>query len=250
MKISVITAVLNSQKTIRDAIESVLNQDYKNVEHIIIDGGSTDGTLEVIEEYRGQIARMISEPDWGVYEALNKGIRLSTGKVIGILHGDDFYAHSRVLRRVVEGFEKQNRDSCYGDLQYVDKKDVHKVLRHWKSAPYTQGKFKSGWMPPHPTFFVKRRIYEKYGLFNEKFRIAGDYELMLRFLERYRISTFYIPEVLVKMRWGGISNGSVKNLFIKSYEDYKAWEINHLKGNLLIIFLKNLSKVPQLLRRA
>jgi len=249
MKFSIVTAVLNRRETIRDTIESVLNQDYRNVEHIIIDGGSTDGTLEVIAEYGGQISKTISEPDQGVYEALNKGIRLSVGEVIGILHGDDFYAHNKVLRRVVEGFAKQNRDSCYGDLQYVDKKDPHKVLRHWKSSIYTEGKFKSGWMPPHPTFFVRRRIYEKYGLFNEKFRIAGDYELMLRFLERYKISTFYIPEVLIKMRWGGISNGSVQNLFIKSYEDYKAWKINHLQGNLLIIFFKNLSKVPQLLQR-
>lgn len=249
MKVSIVTAVLNGRETIRDTIESVLNQDYKDVEHIIIDGGSTDGTLEVIAEYAGQISKTISEPDQGVYEGLNKGIRVSTGEVIGILPGDDFYAHDRVLRRVVEGLAKQNGDSCYGDLQYVDKRDPHKVLRHWKSSTYTPGKFRSGWMPPHPTFFVKRRIYEKYGLFDEKFRIAGDYELMLRFLERYKISTFYIPEVLVKMRWGGISNGSVKNLFIKSCEDYKAWKINHLQGNLLIIFFKNLSKVPQFLQR-
>lgn len=249
MKVSIITAVMNGKGTIRETIESVLGQEYKNIEHIIIDGNSTDGTLEMIAGYKDQIAKTISEPDQGIYDALNKGIRISSGNIIGILHAGDLYAHDRVIERVVEGFEKNNGEGCYGDLQYVHRNDPNKVIRYWKSSPYRDGKFKFGWMPPHPTFFVKREIYEKYGVFDKEFRIAGDYELMLRFLERHRISIFYIPEVLIKMRWGGISNRSVKDLWVKSREDYKAWERNHLKGNIFIIFLKNLSKLPQFLRK-
>jgi glycosyltransferase len=249
MKVSIITPVFNGQGTIGETIENVLNQEYKNIEHIIIDGNSTDGTLEMITDYTHQIAKVVSELDQGIYDALNKGIRLSTGDIIGILHAGDLYAHDRVLKRVVDGFEKQNKDGCYGDLQYVDQNDPNKVIRYWKSSSYRNGKFKLGWMPPHPTFFVKREVYEKYGVFNREFRIAGDYELMLRFLAKEKISVFYIPEVLVKMRMGGISNRSVKDLWIKSREDYKAWKINHLTGSILTILLKNLFKLPQFLRR-
>jgi glycosyltransferase len=247
MKLSIITAVFNGRDTVSHTIESVLTQNYKNIEHIIIDGGSTDGTPEVVKGYKNRIAKIISEPDNGIYDALNKGIKLASGDVIGLLHGDDFYAHDKVLERVVSVFKKQNVDSCYGDLEYVDKNDTNKVIRHWKSSEYRHGKFRQGWMPPHPTFFVKREIYEKYGKFNTGFRIAADYELMLRFLERYRISTHYIPDVLIKMRVGGMSNRSLKNIFIKSYEDYKAWKVNYLKNNFYTVLLKNLSKIPQFL---
>jgi glycosyltransferase len=249
MKVSIITPVFNGKKTIRETLNSVLNQEYRNVEHIVIDGHSNDGTLEMISDFNHQIAKMVSEPDQGIYDALNKGICLSTGDIVGILHAGDIYAHDRVLRRVVEGFEKQNKDSCYGNLQYVDQNDPQKVIRYWKSSSYRDGKFKLGWMPPHPTFFVKREIYEKHGAFKKEFRIAGDYELMLRFLAKQKISVFYIPEVLVKMRMGGISNRSVKDLWLKSREDYKAWKINQLTGSILTIPLKNLSKLPQFLRR-
>jgi glycosyltransferase len=249
MRVSIITTVFNGQENIRETIKSVLDQEYRNIEHIVIDGNSTDGTLEVIADYKDRIAKMISEPDQGIYDALNKGIQRSSGDVVGILHAGDLYAHDKVLKRVVEGFESQNVDSCYGDLQYVKKDNIHKVVRYWRSSEYRQGKFRLGWMPPHPTLFVKREIYEKYGVYNQKFRIAGDYELMLRFLERYKISIFYIPEVLIKMRWGGISNRSVKNIFWKSCEDYKAWKVNHLNGSFSTIFLKNLSKLPQFFLR-
>ena len=247
LKISIITAVLNGRNTIGDTIRSVLNQGYKNVEHIIIDGGSTDETLEVIKRYINKAIRIISEPDQGVYDALNKGIKLSSGDVIGILNGDDFYAHDKVLNMVADVFKDQNVDSCYGDLQYVSKKDINKVVRYWKSSDYQYGKFIYGWMPPHPTFFVGRKIYEQFGYFNTSFRIAADYELMLRFLERYRISTYYIPDILIKMRVGGMSNRSLRNMALKSYEDYKAWKVNHLKINFYTILFKNLSKIPQFL---
>jgi glycosyltransferase len=252
MKISLITAVLNNKDTIIDAIESISRQTYKGIEHIIIDGGSTDGTLDTIKRYNGNIARVISEPDDGIYDALNKGIGYASGDVVGALHADDFYSNDNVIRMVAEVFEKKNVDSCYGDLEYVIKGNTDRVLRHWKSSEYVPGKFKFGWMPPHPTFFVKREIYEKYGNFNTAFQVAADYELMLRLFEKHKISTHYIPEVLVKMRFGGRSNNGVRNVLIKSSEDYKAWKVNDLKDDLwpicLTIFLKNVSKIPQFLK--
>ena len=250
MKVSIITVVFNGCNVIEECIKCVLGQSHKDVEHIIIDGNSTDGTLDVINRYKDKIARIVSEPDKGIYDALNKGIQLATGEVIGLLHSDDFYAHNRVIEKVADIFMKYKVDSCYGDLEYVGKNDTNKVVRYWKASKYSHGKFKYGWMPPHPTFFVKREVYEKYGHFNTDFRIAADYELMLRFLERYRISTYYIPEVLIKMRIGGVSNRSLRNLVIKSSEDYRAWKVNNLNGSFFTILLKNLSKIPQFLRRA
>jgi glycosyltransferase len=249
VRVSVITAVFNRAENIEDCIKSIHSQSYKNVEHIVIDGGSVDGTLDIIRKYKNEIAKVISEPDNGIYDALNKGIRMASGDVIGLLHGDDFYAHNRVLESVANAFEKQDVDSCYGDLLYVYKNDTNKVIRYWRASEYHRGKFRFGWMPPHPTFFVRRKIYEKYGYFNTDFRIAADYELMLRFLGKYSVSTHYIPEVLVKMRLGGSSNRSLKNLWIKSFEDYKAWKVNDLRGSLHIIFLKHLIKVPQFIKR-
>ncbi len=247
MKISIITAVLNGGTTIGDTVRSVLNQTYKNFEHIIIDGGSTDETVEVIKRYTDGIAKIISEPDHGIYDALNKGLRVSSGDVVGVLNGDDLYAHDRVLHLVADVFENRGVDSCYGDLQYIDRNDTNRVIRHWKSSEYRHGKFRWGWMPPHPTFFVKREIYEKFGYFDTNFRIAADYELMLRFLEGNRITTHYIPHVLIKMRVGGVSNRSLRNIVLKSYEDYKAWRVNQLNSHFYTILFKNLSKIPQFL---
>jgi len=241
----VITAVFNGAKTIQDCIKSVSGQIYPNIEHIIIDGGSTDGTLEVIKRYTEKRVNIVSEPDNGIYDALNKGIRQASGEVIGLLYSDDFYAHDRVIEKVADIFMKYNIDSCYGDLQYVDKNNPDKVIRYWKSSQYRHGKFKYGWMPPHSTFFVKKEIYNKYGYFNTNFKIAADYELMLRFLEKHKISTYYTPEVFIKMRIGGTSNRNIKNLIIKSNEDYRAWKVNNLNGGFYTILLKNLCKIPQ-----
>jgi len=245
----VITAVFNGAKTIQDCIKSVSGQIYPNIEHIIIDGGSTDGTLEVIKRYTEKRVNIVSEPDNGIYDALNKGIRQASGEVIGLLHSDDFYAHDRVIEKVADIFMKYNIDSCYGDLQYVDKNNPDKVIRYWKSSQYRHGKFKYGWMPPHSTFFVKKEIYNKYGYFNTNFKIAADYELMLRFLEKHKISTYYIPEVFIKMRIGGTSNRNIKNLIIKSNEDYRAWKVNNLNGGFYTILLKNLCKIPQFFKK-
>jgi glycosyltransferase len=250
LKVSIVTIVRNNRATMEDCIKNVLSQSYKEIEYIVVDGGSNDGTIDIIQAYCERISRWISEPDQGVYDAMNKGIKMATGEVIGFLHSSDVYAHPRVIEEVAHVFEDSKVSSVYGDLQYVDKEDLNRVIRNWKSSPYRHGKFKQGWMPPHPTFFVRKEIYEKYGYFNTHFRIAGDYELMLRFLERYRISAAYIPDVLVKMRWGGMSNGGIKNILIKSYEDYRAWGMNDLSGGVHTIFFKNLSKIYQFWEKA
>jgi glycosyltransferase len=245
MKVSIITPVFNNRETVGDCLRSVLRQTYPNIEYLVIDGGSTDGTTEVIESYRAKIAQWVSEPDTGIYSALNKGLNLATGEAVGILHSDDIYAHDRVVEKVVEAFGKSGADSVYGDLKYVDKNNPNRVVRRWKSSPFIPGKFRHGWMPPHPTFFVKRRIFENYGGFNENLRIAADYELMLRFLEKHRISTHYLPEFLIHMRMGGVSNRGIKNILLKSREDLLAWKLNGLSSSIYTIPLKNLSKIPQ-----
>jgi glycosyltransferase len=244
MKVSIITAVLNNRIILEDCIRSIMQQTYQHKECIVVDGGSTDGTMDIIKKYERHIAKWISEPDRGLYDALNKGIRIATGDIVGFLNADDFYANNKVIETVVKTMKEQNVDSCYGDLQYVDKKNIQKVIRYWKSSPYKKGLFYKGWMPPHPTFFVKKKIYEQYGSFNTQFRIAADYELMLRFLEKHKITTHYIPEVLIKMRLGGLSN-RIENLLMKSTEDYNAWKINNLDGGLRVILRKNISKIPQ-----
>jgi glycosyltransferase len=252
LKISIITAVFNNKRHIGDCIKSVLAQTYPDIEQIIIDGGSTDGTLEVIRRLASngsRITKFISGPDKGIYDALNKGIRLATGDVIGFLHADDIYADASVIGKVASAMGQSKADSCYGDLLYVDKDNTERIIRYWKSRPFEKGLFKKGWMPPHPTFFVRKKIYDRYGFFNTDFKIASDYELMLRFLEKEKISTWYIPEVLIKMRTGGMSNRSLKNIIIKTAEDHKAWKVNHLQNKFYTIPFKNLSKIPQFFAR-
>lgn len=248
MKISIITVVYNNRETIKDAINSVLNQTYKNIEYIIIDGKSTDGTVEIIKSYGDKINKFISEKDKGIYDAMNKGIKLATGDIIGILNSDDFYSSDKILEIVANEFKNKNIDCLYGDLEYVDSKNINKVVRYWKSKPYKEGLFKKGWHPPHPTFFVKRKYYEKYGLFNIDFKIAADYELMLRFLEKYKLKSNYIPEIFVKMRIGGESNKSLSNIIKANIESYKAWKVNDLYINPLMIMLKPISKILQFLK--
>ena len=245
MKISIITVVYNNKETIKDAIESVLSQTYKNIEYIIIDGGSNDGTIDIIRSYGNKIDVFISEPDNGLYDAMNKGIKLSTGDVIGILNSDDFYVNKFVIEKAANKFKETNCDSLYGDLVYVDYNNTNKVIRYWKSRPFENNLFQKGWHPPHPTFFVKKEIYDKYGLFDLNFKIAADYEIMLRFLEKYKISSIYIPEVLVKMRIGGKSNKSLKNILLANIESYNAWKKNNLSISPFNIMLKPISKITQ-----
>lgn len=243
--VSIITPVLNGAKTIESTIKSILGQNYGNIEYIIVDSGSTDGTLEIADKYKDKIAKVLAENKRGIYPAMDAGLKSANGEIIGNLNSDDFYADENVVKTVVEAMEKEKADVCWGDLVYVDRTDVNKVIRFWKSAEYQKGKFQRGWMPPHPTFFVRKLVYEKYGYLNLNFSIAADYELMLRFLERYRVGFCYIPKILVKMRIGGESNKSIGNIIKANIESYKAWRINNLTINPLKILLKPLSKISQ-----
>ena len=249
MKISIITACFNSEDTIACAIESVASQTYSHIEHIIIDGGSTDGTLDVIDRCRESLAKVVSEPDEGIYDALNKGIRLARGDVIGFLHSDDIYSDDKVIEKVANIFMDHGVDSCYGDLVYVDKNDMDKIIRYWKTGNFKPGSFKRGWHPPHPTFFVKKDVYEKYGVFDTRLEVSADFELMLRFLERYRISTWYVPEPIVKMRVGGESNKSLKNILKGNRNCYRAFKMNGLDVSILYPFYRLVPKFYELLKR-
>ncbi|MCB9015277.1 MAG: glycosyltransferase [Lentimicrobiaceae bacterium] len=244
MKISVITIAYNSANSIHDAINSVLSQSYPDIEYIIVDGLSKDKTVDIIKSYGDKITKFVSEPDKGIYDALNKGIGMATGDVIGFMHSDDLFANNQILEKVAHVFQTHHTDSIYGDLEYVYKEDTSKVLRYWKSGNFSIRNLKCGWMPPHPTFYVKRSVYEKYGVFNINYRIAADYDTMLRFLGKYRISTMYLPEVMVKMRVGGASNRSLKNIIRKSKEDYQAIKDNHF-GSIFTLVFKNLRKITQ-----
>ncbi len=241
--ISIITPVFNAKDTLRDCIESVLSQDY-SVEYIIVDGGSTDGTTDIIAEYASRLAHLISEPDRNSYDAANKGIALATGDVIGILAADDIYAHGEVVSKVAAAFEL-DVDACYGDLVYVDRRNTTKVTRYWKAGAYERKLFYNGWMPPHPTFFVRRSMYEKYGMFRLDQGTAADYELMLRFLFKAGITAAYVPEVLVKMRAGGSSGMSLRNRIKANRYDRRAWKLNGLRPKPWTLLLKPLSKLSQ-----
>jgi glycosyltransferase len=247
VKISVITAVYNNENTIEDAIKSVLSQTYSDIEYIVIDGASTDKTLDIVKKYEEKIDTIVSEKDAGIYDALNKGIQKATGDVVCFLHSDDIYANEDVVKKVNDLFKEKQVDSVYGDLVYVKKENVDRIVRYWKSGEFEHKKLKNGWMPPHPTFFVKREVYEKYGGFDTNFRIAADYDTVLRFLGVQKITTTYLPEVLIKMRLGGESNKSFINLKKKTVEDIKALRKNSI-GGFQTILIKNISKLPQFLK--
>lgn len=249
MKVSIITICYNAEDTIRDTIESVLSQSYPFIEYIIKDGGSTDNTLKIVDEYKDRIAIVQSKQDMGLYDALNQGIELATGDVVGALHADDVFATTNVVQQLVDTFSKFNSDAVYGDLQYVAREDVTKVVRNWKSGNYKENSFYHGWMPPHPTFYVKRELFETYGNYNTSFRSAGDYELMLRFIHKNKISLTYLPEVMVLMRVGGKSNVSLKNRIRANKEDRKAWEINGLKSSPFTMLKKPLRKISQYFKK-
>jgi glycosyltransferase involved in cell wall biosynthesis len=249
LKISIITAVFNAESTIRDCLQSIEKQEYPFVEHIIIDGGSADGTLEIIDEYKSGLAKVISEPDKGIYDGMNKGLQLATGDIIGLLNADDLYSGTDILTRAAHSFNEGTVDSCYGDLVYVHPMNIKQVLRYWRSGSYDVRRFYWGWMPPHPTFFVRKSIYEKYGLFNLDLGTAADYELMLRFLVKYKISATYIPDILVKMRSGGTSNASLKKRLLANRKDRLAWKVNGLKPYPWTLYLKPLLKLNQYIQR-
>ena len=246
MKVSIITITYNSASTIKDTIESVVKQTYQNIEYIIVDGKSTDETLDIVKHYESTIAKVISEKDNGLYDALNKGIALATGDVIGFLHSDDFYIHNQVISNIVSVLEKEKADAVYADLYYVDKNNTDTIFRKWKAGTYAHGQFLNGWMPPHPTFFAKRWCYEQFGGFNLNLVSAADYELLLRFIHKHQITLAYLPEFIIKMRVGGKSNVSLYNRLRANNEDRKAWKINGLKPKLFTLYAKPLRKIIQL----
>ena len=248
MKISVITCTYNSQATVADTVESALAQDYPDVEYIVVDGHSTDHTVDILKGYGKRIDRILSEPDMGIYDALNKGIAMATGDVVGLLHSDDVYASEEVLGMVAAAFAEAQTDAVYGDLLYVSYHNTDNIIRYWKAGSYSQYKLREGWMPPHPTLFIRREMYEQHGFFNTDFSIAADYELMMRFLGQYNMQMAYIPKILVKMRMGGASNKNLGNILRKMREDYQAMR-NYGTGNWRTLLLKSLVKLSQFIRR-
>ena len=246
MKISIITVVYNNEKTINEAIESVLNQNYQNIEYIVIDGGSKDGTLSKINEYKNRISYFVSERDNGLYDAMNKGIKAATGDVVGILNSDDLYQDLNVIKDVMKNFiENEKIDILYGDLVYVKNDDISKVVRNWKSKPYYKNFFENANVPPHPSLFLRRRVYEQAGLFNLDYKIAADYELMLRIFKNHNFNSKYINRLIVRMRLGGASNASFSSIVKQNKEVLKAWNNNNLVPPFYLMPLRILKKVAQ-----
>ncbi len=250
MKVSIITSCYNSISTLEGTIQSVLSQTYPNIEFIIVDGLSNDGTIDLIKKYESKITTYISEKDAGFYDAINKGIKLSTGDVIGLLNSDDVFYDEFVVEKIVQSFQKDNElEAIYGNLLYVEKDKIDQVIRNWISKPFKKELFLEGWMPPHPTFYIKKECYQKFGVFNTSFKISADYELMLRMLYKHAIKAKYLPFYFVRMRVGGISNASFRNRIKANMEDRKAWKINGLKPRMLTFIKKPLSKIFQFFKK-
>ncbi|MHA4808325.1 glycosyltransferase family 2 protein [Flavitalea flava] len=248
MKISIITATYNSAATLNDTLVCIQGQDHPDIEHIIVDGRSTDDTLAIIRGFP-HITKVVSEKDKGIYDAMNKGISLATGEVVGILNSDDIYMDSGIISLVAEVFEDPDVKTVYADLQYVQQDDLNKVIRTWRTGVFDKKNFYYGWMPPHPTFFVRKEIYDKVGLFNISLRSAADYEIMLRILLKHGIPAHYIPRVIVKMRAGGMSNSSFRNRLRANKEDRQAWKLNDLQPYFFTLYMKPLRKIPQFIIR-
>jgi glycosyltransferase involved in cell wall biosynthesis len=279
MKVSLITVSYNSAKTIADTLKSVQSQTYKDIEYIVVDGNSSDGTIEIVKQFviakqgtmqgrsegasqdlpedlsknlinvasQGVVTTFLCERDKGIYDAMNKGLALATGEIIGVLNSDDFYCSNDVIEEVVRAFQQNNTDCLYGDLNYVDPIDTSKIVRKWRSGSFRKENFLKGWMPPHPTFFVRKTCYDQFGKFDTQFKSAADYELMLRFLYKESCSAFYLPKVMIHMRAGGVSNVSLKNRIRANKEDRLAWKINGLKPKWFTLLRKPLSKLIQYL---
>lgn len=249
MKVSIITISYNSAETIEDTIKSVIAQSYPNIEYILIDGASHDGTLDIIHKYQNDIAYFTTEKDEGIYDAMNKGVAAATGDIVGILNSDDIYADDKVIQDVVDQFNKTQCQGCYADLEYVDRENTTKVIRYWKAGAYSPGSFRKGWMPPHPTFFVRKAVYDGMGAYNTELRSAADYEFMLRTIHKNEIPVSYLPRVITLMRVGGQSNVTLSNRIKANKEDRRAWEMNGLKPGSLTLIRKPLSKFSQFIKR-
>jgi glycosyltransferase involved in cell wall biosynthesis len=247
-KISIITVSYNSANTIKETIDSVLSQEYPDIEYIIIDGLSTDGTQEIVKSYGSKISKFVSEKDSGLYDAMNKGISLATGDVIGILNSDDVYAHDKVISEVMNTVKHEKVDVVYGDLFYFKTEFPNKALRYYKGGVFSLSRVSYGLMPPHPTFFIKKDVYEKYGKFDTRYTLSADFDLILRFLGVHKVPFAYIPKVLVKMRTGGKSTSSLKRTLIMNREDLESCERNGVKTNVFKFYSKYISKILHIVR--
>jgi glycosyltransferase involved in cell wall biosynthesis len=250
MRVSVITVCFNSARTIRDTIESVASQTYQDIEYIVVDGASKDETVAVAREYGDTISQLVSERDEGIYDAMNKGISLATGDIVGMINADDFYATPFAIERVVKALADEQFGACFSDLCYVDPNNIDRIVRYWKAGQYSKGAFSKGWCPPHPTFFVRRRVYEELGTFDQRYAIAADFELMMRVMELGAVSSAYIQEVLVKMRLGGTTNRSFANVVRQNREILMALRQHGLPANpFMFIASKIVSRGRQFLVR-
>ena len=248
MKISIVTAVYNRRDTVSDAVMSVSGQTHPEIEHVVQDGGSTDGTLDILADLASPRMHVETTRDGGIYDGINRGIRRSNGDVIGLMHSDDLFASENVLAKVAEAMAGGQVDGVYGDLVYVSAADPSRVIRYWKSGPYHPDRLRDGWMPPHPTLYLRREVFDRWGAYDTEFRIAADYEAMLRWLVRGQIRMAYIPEVMVRMRVGGESNRSLGRILLKSREDYRAIR-RHGVGGVGTLLSKNFSKIAQFMKK-
>ncbi len=245
MKISLITVTHNSEKYLEGCIKSVISQTYKNIEHIIIDGASNDSTVSIIERYAPNISQWISEKDNSIYHAINKGMKMATGDIIGVLHSDDIFAANDVVFDIVKCFTDNNVDSLYGDLVYVDPKNTQTVQRTWKGQDYKRGRFKYGWMPAHPTFYFRKELLDSLGGYESHYFTAADYEFMARYLYLNKVSSVYLPKLIIRMRNGGASNSTIYRRLRANRRDYLAMKKNMVPFPFLVSILKPIIKLPQ-----
>jgi glycosyltransferase involved in cell wall biosynthesis len=249
MKISLITVSYNSESTIKDTIDSILAQDHPDIEYIIVDGKSKDTTVEIIKSYGGRIAKWISEPDKGIYDGMNKGLAMATGDVVGMLNSDDFYFDNTIISQVAMAFADEQVDAVFGNLVFVDPKNLKKSIRSYSSKRWHPGKFARGFMPAHPTFFVRRKYYEKFGLFKTDYKIASDYEMLIRLLYVNKLNYKYLPITMVVMRKGGVSSSGIRSNIVLNNEIKRACNENGIKTNLPLIYLKYFTKIFELINR-
>ena len=248
MKISIITAVFNNKDHIAGCINSVKDQTYKDIEHIVVDSGSTDGTSEILDSHSNGPIKVIYDERRGIFHSLNKGISEASGDIIGILHSDDLYADEHTLQKVADTFHNSKADGAYGDLVYIKRDHPDKIIRYWRSGEFNPSNLKFGWIPPHPTLFLKKDVYRSAGLFDTDFTIASDYDFMLRLLLNDKFSFSYIKDVLVRMRTGGVSNRSLACLLRKSYEDFLILKRHRMRLAVFTLLAKNFSKLPQFIK--
>jgi len=249
MKISVITVCYNCAATIEDALQSVACQTHPDVEHVVVDGASTDGTLGVVNRHRARIAKFVSEPDRGIYDAMNKGLSMAKGEIIGFLNADDVYANTGVLARVAGTMEREDLDALFGDAEFISVKNPQQIVRRYRSNRFRPDRIAWGWMPAHPTLFLRRRVFERCGVFRTDYRIAGDFELVARIFQGESLRYRYLPEVLVRMRTGGISTGGWRNTLLLNREVMRACRENGISTNILKIASKYPAKLVEFLRK-